>query len=87
MSMFSNLIGRVQRYAQQNPDKVRKVTDKTAQLADRQTKGKYRNQIASAARKIDGMTGSGPTKPRRDEVPDPHRNDPGYSKDTDPRTN
>lgn len=67
MSLFDKLLGTAQRYAQQNPDKVRGITDRAARFADKQTKGKYRNQIDTAVRKVDGMTGGG----RRPDGPQP----------------
>jgi hypothetical protein len=63
MSMFRNLgnarklLSKAQRYAQQNPEKVRKFTDKAAAFADKQTKGRYRAQIDKAVRKADEFTG------------------------------
>lgn len=80
MSFINKIVGKAQRYAQQNPDKVRGFTDKAARFADKQTKGKYRNQIDSAVRKVDGVTGGGRPpggpEPRRDDVQDPYRDDP-----------
>lgn len=86
MSLFGKLFGKAQRYAQQNPDKVRGITDKAARFADKQTKGKYRSRIDKAVRKVDGMTGEGPQpggprqygspQPRRDDIQDPYRDGP-----------
>lgn len=66
MSMFGKfaklgaarqLLSKAQRYAQDNPDKVRRYTDKAAAFADKQTKGRYRQQIDKAVRKTDEFTG------------------------------
>jgi len=84
MSMFSKIIGQVQGYAKQNPDKVSGVTDKVARFADQRSKGKYRSQIDSARRKVDGVTGGGRRQPRRDNIQDPDRNDSGDTRE-DPR--
>ncbi|MGI9063133.1 MAG: antitoxin [Pseudonocardiaceae bacterium] len=73
MSFLSKIVSKAQRYAQRNPDKVRGLTDKAARFADKQTKGKYRSQIDSAVRKVDGVTGDGRPhggpEPRRDGPP------------------
>lgn len=45
------------RYAQKNPDKVRQFTDKAASFADKQTKGKYSNQINQAKHKVTEVAG------------------------------
>ena len=80
MSFINKIVSKAQRYAQQNPDKLRGITDKAARFADKQTKGKYRNQIDSAVRKVDGVTGGGHPQgrpdPRRDDIQDPHRDGP-----------
>ncbi|MPZ64117.1 MAG: antitoxin [Pseudonocardiaceae bacterium] len=55
-----SLLSKAQRYAQQNPDKVRRYTDKAANFADKQTKGRYREQIDKAVRKTDDLTGQRP---------------------------
>ncbi len=69
MSIFSmlsrlgtarSLLGKAQRYAQQNPEKVRRYTDKAAGFADKQTKGRYREQIDKAVRKTEDLTGQRP---------------------------
>ncbi|MQA16396.1 MAG: hypothetical protein GEV09_20295 [Pseudonocardiaceae bacterium] len=60
MSVFTKLLTKAQHYAQQNPERVRNITDKAAKFADKQTKGRYRSQIDKAVRKTDGLTGQGP---------------------------
>lgn len=88
MSLFGNarkILDKAQRYAQQNPDKIRGITDKAARFADQRTKGKYRSQIDNAVRKVDGVTGGGPhggpqrhgsPDPRPDDRQDPYRDGP-----------
>ncbi len=94
MSLFGNarkIVDKVQRYAQQNPDKVRGITDKAARFADKRTRGKYRSQIDNAVRKVDGVTGGGshggsqqgrswdgPPDPRHDDRQDPYRDGSPY---------
>ena len=39
------------RFARKNPEKTRSYLDKAADVADRQTKGKYSSQIRSASQK------------------------------------
>jgi len=92
MSLFGNarkIMDKAQRYAQQNPDKVRGITDKAARFADQRTRGRYRSQIDNAVRKVDGVTGGGPRgpegpsshgspDPRRDDTQDPYRDGPPY---------
>ena len=63
MSLFGTarkIVDKAQRYAQQNPDKIRGITDKAARFADKRTRGRYRSQIDDAVRKVDGVTGGGP---------------------------
>jgi len=54
------------RYAKKNPDKAGRFVDQAAGFVDKQTKGKYRNQISGAAQKaksvagIDRTPGAGP---------------------------
>ncbi len=74
MSMFGKIMGQVQGYAQQNPGKVRAVTDKAARFVDQRTKGKYRNQIDNAVRKVNGVIGGGRPQPRRGDARDDPRN-------------
>lgn len=45
------------RYARSNPDKAGKYLDQAAQFVDKQTKGKYTNQISSTARKAKDAAG------------------------------
>lgn len=72
MAMFRRLTAlagaaeAARRYARNNPEKVRKITDRAARVADQRTGGKYRNQIDNAVRRVDGMVG------RRDPR-DPYR--------------
>lgn len=83
MSMFGKfaklgtareLLHKAQRYAQQNPDKVRRYTDKAAAFADKQTKGRYSQQIDKAVRKADDFTGQGRQGGQRGE---PYPGSPG----------
>ncbi len=94
MNLFGNarkIMDKAQRYAQQNPDKIRDITDKAARFADKRTKGKYRSQIDNAVRKVDGVTGGGShggppqgpsshgsPEPRRDDMQDPYGDGPPY---------
>lgn len=63
MAMFKKLAAlgaaaeAARRYAQKNPDKVRQFTDKAATFADKQTKGKYSNQINQAKHKVTEVAG------------------------------
>ncbi len=89
MSKFRNLnnarklLSKAQRYAQQNPEKVRKFTDKAAAFADKQTKGRYRSQIDKAVRRADEFTGqrrgpqSGAPYPGQPGGPQPGGTQPG----------
>ena len=45
------------RYARNHPDQAGSVLDKAAQFVDKQTKGKYTNQISGAARKAKDVAG------------------------------
>ncbi|MEQ3554937.1 antitoxin [Pseudonocardia nematodicida] len=45
------------RYARSNPDKAGRALDSAAQFVDKQTGGKYTNQIAGAARKAKDVAG------------------------------
>ncbi|MFP5069230.1 antitoxin [Pseudonocardia nantongensis] len=45
------------RYARSNPDKAGSALDKAAQFVDKQTKGKYTNQISGATRKAKDAAG------------------------------
>ena len=87
MSMFGKIFSKAQRYAQQNPDKVRGLADKAARFADKQTKGKYRSQIDNAVRKVDGVTGGGRPRggPQQPGHPGPHRDGPADPYRDDPR--
>jgi antitoxin protein of toxin-antitoxin system len=40
------------RYAKQNPDKARELTEKAARFADQQTKGRYHQHIETARRAL-----------------------------------
>lgn len=67
MNLLSKVLSKAQQYAKQNPDKVKKMTDKAARFVDQRTEGKYRDKINGAVRKVDGITGNGRTGPNRDE--------------------
>lgn len=45
------------RYARKNPDKAGKFVDQAAAFVDKQTKGKYSNQIRGAVGKAKGAAG------------------------------
>lgn len=45
------------RYAKANPDKAGNALDQAAQFVDKQTKGKYTNQISGVARKAKDLAG------------------------------
>lgn len=45
------------RYAKSHPDQAGRYLDQAAQFVDKQTKGKYTNHIAGAARKAKGVAG------------------------------
>ena len=45
------------RYARSHPDQAGNVLDKAAQFVDKQTKGKYTNQISGATRKAKDLAG------------------------------
>lgn len=45
------------RYARSHPDQAGRYLDQAAQFVDKQTKGKYTNQIAGAARKAKDAAG------------------------------
>jgi hypothetical protein len=45
------------RYAQKNPEQVRKLTDKVASFADQRTKGRFHGQIESAKRTLADLGG------------------------------
>ncbi len=62
------------RYAQKNPEKVRQFTDKAANFADKQTKGKYSNQINQAKHKVTEVAGVPQNNPT--EYPGQHRPTP-----------
>lgn len=45
------------RYARKNPEKVSRLAENAGRFVDRQTKGKYHNQIQKAVRKVRGNQG------------------------------
>jgi 3-mercaptopyruvate sulfurtransferase SseA len=47
------------RYAQKNPEQVRKLTDKAASFADQRTKGRFHGQIESVKRTLADLGGYG----------------------------
>lgn len=63
MSLFRRLTAlagaaeAARRYAKANPDKAGNALDKAAQFVDKQTKGKYTNQISGVARKAKDVAG------------------------------
>ncbi|BBG05537.1 MULTISPECIES: antitoxin [Pseudonocardia] len=63
MSLFRRLVvlagaaEAARRYARSNPDKAGKALDSAVQFVDKQTGGKYTNQIAGVARKAKDAAG------------------------------
>lgn len=63
MSLFRRLVvlagaaEAARRYARSNPDKAGKALDSAAQFVDKQTGGKYTNQISGVARKAKDAAG------------------------------
>lgn len=44
------------RYVRNNPDKINKFADQAGRFIDERTKGKYRNRIDDAVRKVQDAT-------------------------------
>ncbi|MBC3194595.1 antitoxin [Pseudonocardia sp. C8] len=57
LTVLAGAVEAARRYARSNPDKAGKVLDSAAQFVDKQTKGKYTNQISGAARKAKDAAG------------------------------
>jgi hypothetical protein len=57
LTMLAGAAGAVRAYARKNPEKVNQYVGKAAKFADDRTKGKYRQQIAGAVRKVNSATG------------------------------
>jgi hypothetical protein len=58
------------RYAQRNPEQVRRLTDKAASFADQRTKGRYSGQIESVKRVLADLGGyAAPATPSGQERP------------------
>ena len=57
LTVLAGAVEAARRYARSNPDKAGKALDSAAQFVDKQTKGKYTNQIAGAARKAKDAAG------------------------------
>ncbi|WP_308015334.1 antitoxin [Pseudonocardia sp. ICBG1293] len=57
LTVLAGAVEAARRYARSNPDKAGKALDSAAQFVDKQTKGRYTNQIAGAARKAKDAAG------------------------------
>jgi len=57
LTMLAGAAEAARRYAKSHPDQAGRYLDQAAQFVDRQTKGKYTNQISGAARKAKGVAG------------------------------
>ncbi|MBN9759644.1 hypothetical protein Ae406Ps2_3899 [Pseudonocardia sp. Ae406_Ps2] len=57
LTVLAGAVEAARRYARSHPDQAGKALDSAAQFVDKQTKGKYTNQIAGAARKAKDAAG------------------------------
>lgn len=57
LTVLAGAVEAARRYARSNPDKAGKALDSAVQFVDKQTKGKYTNQIAGVARKAKDVAG------------------------------
>jgi len=57
LTMLAGAAEAARRYAKSHPDQAGKYLDPAAQFADKQTKGKYTNQISGATRKAKDVAG------------------------------
>ena len=57
LTVLAGAVEAARRYARSHPDKAGKAVDSAVQFVDKQTKGKYTNQIAGAARKAKDAAG------------------------------
>ncbi|WP_407638355.1 antitoxin [Amycolatopsis rifamycinica] len=57
LTMLAGAAASARAYAKKNPEKVNQVVGKAAKFVDDKTKGKYRQQIAGAVRKVNSVTG------------------------------
>jgi hypothetical protein len=57
LTMLAGAAGAARAYAKKNPEKVNQAVGKAAKFVDDKTKGKYRQQIAGAVRKVSSVTG------------------------------
>lgn len=57
LTVLAGAVEVARRYARSNPDKAGKMLDSAAQFVDKQTHGKYTNQIAGATRKAKDAAG------------------------------
>ncbi|MDQ7804650.1 antitoxin [Amycolatopsis sp. A133] len=57
LTMLAGAAASARAYAKKNPEKVNQVVGKAAKFVDDRTKGKYRQQIAGAVRKVNSVTG------------------------------
>ncbi|MBN9736751.1 MULTISPECIES: antitoxin [unclassified Pseudonocardia] len=57
LTVLAGAVEAARRYARSNPDKAGKALDSAAQFVDKQTRGKYTNQISGAARKAKDAAG------------------------------
>lgn len=94
LTVLAGAVEAARRYARSNPDKAGKALDSAVQFVDKQTKGKYTNQIAGAARKAKdaagipqpgygyGAPGTTPPAPGRPAAGNPPYGDNGQSSTT-----
>ena len=57
LTMLAGAAEAARRYARTHPDQAGKYLDQAAQFVDKQTKGKYTNQISGATRKAKDVAG------------------------------
>lgn len=57
LTVLAGAVEAARRYARSHPDQAGKALDSAAQFVDKQTKGRYTNQIAGAARKAKDAAG------------------------------
>ncbi len=57
LTMLAGAAEAARRYARNHPDQAGRYLDQAAQFVDKQTKGKYTDQIAGATRKAKGVAG------------------------------
>jgi hypothetical protein len=72
---LNELTAKAKQTAAEHKDDLHRVTDQAKNLADKQTRGKYHNQIHKAAAKVDALVDKLPDQPRDP----PADGDPGSS--------